>query len=73
MGTVVHLSDRVGPGRTMDRASGADLFQRCSDLIGATIAERIHEIGGTDRDVEQISTAVAYTLFVWSAADLNGG
>jgi hypothetical protein len=83
MGTVVHLrgcaestrSTRVESGEPEDvTPSGTmpDVFRKCADLIGSTIADRIRELGGTERDVRQIADSAAFTVFVWSAGGTLG-
>lgn len=62
--------ERDSPGPEFGGMTAYDLLQKCSDLIGSTIAERIRELGGTDRDVRQLSMSAAYSVFVWSAGEV---
>lgn len=77
MGTVVYLSSRTYSNRAGDveeTQSGelSDLVQKCSLLIGAAISGRIHELGGTDHDVDQLARSAAYAVFLSSATDAFG-
>ena len=49
------------------------LVQKCSLLIASAIANRVRELGGTDRDVDQIARLAAHAVFVSSATDVFGG
>ncbi|OKH78436.1 hypothetical protein EB75_27580 [Mycobacterium sp. ST-F2] len=48
-------------------ASLMELLSTCSDIIGSTFADRIRELGGTDAEIQQMSTSAAYAVFAWSA------
>lgn len=83
MGTGVHLQGYTGMGHAVSSDSGesgyessgrtmTDVLERCSAVIGSSIAERIHELGGSHRDVQSIATSAAYAIFVWSAAEALG-
>ena len=84
MGTVVNLRGRtestrftgLDPGvtdREIASSTMPDVLRTCSDLIGSTIADRIRELGGTERDVRQIADSAAFAVFVWSAGKTLGG
>lgn len=83
MGVVVHFRRQARPESSADEGIAArhhenqsepmpELLQKCTDLISASIAERIHELGGTGRDVQQIARSAAYAVFVMAAGETLG-
>jgi hypothetical protein len=54
-------------GSAASDASLTGLLSTCSDIIGSAFAERIRQLGGTDADIQQLSTSAAYAVFAWSA------
>jgi hypothetical protein len=49
-----------------------DVLGVWSEVISSTIADRIRELGGTDRDVREIAKSAAFAIFVRSAGELLG-
>lgn len=58
--------------RPLESSAMGDLLGVCSDVIGSTIAGRIRELGGSDRDVREIAKSAAFAIFVQSAGNVFG-
>lgn len=51
----------------------ADVLQQCSHLIGDAVSRRIHDLGGTERDVQLVAQSAAAAVLMWAAGQALGG
>jgi len=57
-----------------DAADGlAETVETCTEIIGSAIADRIRQLGGTQREINELAQSAAFAVLAWSAGRALGG
>lgn len=51
----------------------AETVETCTDIIGSVISDRIRQLGGTAREVDELAQSAAFAVLAWSAGRALGG
>jgi hypothetical protein len=51
----------------------AETVETCTEIIRSAISDRIRQLGGTQRDVDELAQSAAFAVLAWSAGRTLGG
>lgn len=51
----------------------AETVETCTEIIGSAISDRIRQLGGTQREINDLAQSAAFAVLAWSAGRALGG
>jgi len=50
----------------------AEIVETCTEIIGSAISDRIRQLGGTQREIDELAQSAAFAVLAWSAGRALG-